>query len=323
MALFRSLVTATRPHFFVFPAAAVLAGAASVLRVTPEARGSASLNADLCLTVILASAAWGAGQLANDAFDVEADAIEAPHRLLVRQPSSSWLLLKVASAAGLLIALSLFLLKPSSWPLLLASALLTMSYSIFKRWPFTGNLAFAALLACAACLGAQMASNDASWRTDLHGGTMCLVLVAVCGASYLQSNYEKDLAGDHAAGYRTAAWLLGLRASALVRLAVYAGFSFFAASVLSTWIGVVLLTLGATASGLSALWVIAAPQQGIARLSYRFAVHGAAFSTLAIADLPQGMKLTSVEPTSGALISVVALSSLVLVERAFRRSDNP
>jgi 4-hydroxybenzoate polyprenyltransferase len=316
-------VTATRPHFFVFPAAAVLAGAASVLHGKPEAPGSGLLDAKMCLTVILVSAAWGVGQLANDVFDVKADAVEAPHRLLVRQPSSSCLVLKVASAAGLLIALSLYLLEPSSWPLLLASAVLMMSYTIFKRWPFTGNLAFAALLACAACLGAQVAGNDTWWRTELHGGTVRLVLVAVCGASYLQSNYEKDLAGDHAAGYRTAAWLLGLRASALLRLAVYAGFTVCAASVLSTWMGVVLLTLGAALCGLSALWVIAAPQQASARLSYRFAVHGAAFSILAIADLPQGVKLTSFEPASGVLISVFALFSLVLVERAFRHSDNP
>jgi hypothetical protein len=35
------------------------------------------------------------------------------------------------------------------------------------------------------------------------------------------------------------------------------------------------------------------------------------------------VKLTSFEPTSGVLISIFALFSLVLVERAFRHSDNP
>ncbi len=301
----------------------MLVGAASVLRVTPGAPGSGSLDASLCLTVILASAAWGVGQLANDVSDVETDTIEAPHRWMVRQPLPSWLVLNLATTTGLLIALSLYLLEPSAWPLLLAAAVLMPSYTLFKRWPFAGNLVFAALLGCAVGLGAQVVDNDIGWRTNLHGESVRLLLVAVCGASFVQSNYEKDLRGDHAAGYRTAAWLLGLRASALLRLALYAGFTVLAASVLATWIGTVLLTLGAALSALSAVWVFSAPQQASARSSYRFAVHGAALSTLAIADLPHGMKLASFEPTSGFLIGVFALISVVLVERAFRQSDNP
>ena len=69
------LLWALRPHFFVLPALAALAGAASA---APPA-----LSWRSALAAVIAAAGWGAGQLLNDFLDRASDAINAPDRAIV------------------------------------------------------------------------------------------------------------------------------------------------------------------------------------------------------------------------------------------------
>jgi 4-hydroxybenzoate polyprenyltransferase len=301
----------------VFPAAAVLAGGASA---------NHELNVRLYFAALLASLAWGVGQVVNDRFDVAADRIDAPDRPMVREPLPVRTVLCVALLVGTAIALGFYACAPNSWPLLLASALLMVSYTWFKRWPLVGNLAFAALLGAAALLGLQVASGQEKFVFPASDAQTRIALVMLIAATYVQANYEKDLPGDQAAGYRTLASLIGLRASAALRLIAYATVGAIAVNSPTSPFGIFLLTVGTANGVVSAAGVLIGPQPSRAQRGYRSAVHSAAFSLLAlgIGTVPAvtaGDKARLV-PTD-IVIGGLALLSVLLIERAFRLSPNP
>src|SRR4051812_4992625 len=185
------LLWALRPHFFVLPALAALAGAASA--------APAALSWRSALAAVIAAAGWGAGQLLNDFLDRASDAINAPDRAIVagRLPAR-WALLGATLLASLAVG-GTFWVHPRAWALASLGGALLFSYDTAKRWPLLGNLAHGALMATVASIGrASVAAidHDIAWSTfagdALFGGWQMQIAVSSVAAWYLQSNYEKD-----------------------------------------------------------------------------------------------------------------------------------
>lgn len=301
----RSLLSAVRPHFFVLPCAACLAGAAA----SPRA-GS------LGVAVAAASVgvAWGVGQLLNDLVDLEADAVDAPERPAVRGLLPEGPTALAASLLGLLVAVALALVHPLGWLFALGSAALMLVYAPAKALPVLGNLAHGALMALLALIGAAAAAPAAPLSEVATQAWPTITCVGALGALYLQGNYEKDRAGDARAGYRTLAHLLGVRGSALLRGAAGALLYWLAwrsglVGAPARWLWLLSLAL----LGVSVALSLAEGGRRGALRGYRFTVY-ATVSALVTLALP----LLGV---TGALVLFAGAASLL--ELAFARSDNP
>lgn len=291
-AVLRSL----RPHYFVFPGAAALAGAAAAPRVESVWK---------IATVAVATAlSWGIGQLINDLVDVEADRIDAPHRAGVRGLLPEGPTVAVALLLALLVTIAVASVGPLSLLLLGVSALLLLVYQPAKTIPGLGNLAHGALMGSVAALGFATAAGT------LAGSASVVSVTALLAAVYLEANYEKDSAGDRVAGYRTLAHVLGLRGSAVLRLLAGSG---------GLWLGrehfTTSVALGFALASAVALFVSVSIGVATQRvlLGYRFAVHSTTLGFTALAA-----------PLLGSIGSEVLLGvAVVLVEHAFFTSKNP
>jgi len=303
----RAVLSALRPHFFVFPAGAVLAGAASATSVRAPVH--------IALTAVAAGLGWGVGQLVNDLLDIEADRVDAPHRpaprgLLPEGPTTA-----IAMLLGVAVALITVGAHAAMLWLVLAAVVLLFAYQPAKAHPGLGNVAHGALIGLAALIGSATALPGVALSIALRSALPTALSCAAVAALYLQANYEKDRIGDAKAGYRTLAHVLGVRGSALLR---GAGSVVFAAVVLRAGIvhgttGVALLVLALIASLGSALYAAARGTEAASLAGYRWACHGTAAAMLALAA-----------PLLGAAGSITALLvSVALTERAFSRADNP
>ncbi len=302
----RALLSAARPHFFVLPAAACLAGAAASPGV---ARGPG-----VAVAAVAVGVAWSVGQLLNDLVDLEADAVDAPERPAVRGLLPEGPTALAASLLGLLVALALALTHRLGWLMALASALLMLAYSPAKALPFLGNLAHAALMAWLAFIGAAAAAPDAPLLEVAAHTWRMLLAVGALAALYLQGNYEKDRAGDTRAGYRALAHWLGVRGSALLRagsggLLYWAGHRAGLVSAGARW----LWLLSAALLALSVARSLLEGGRRGALAGYRFTVHSTVTALTALAWPLIG--------SAGAL-GLLAAATL-LVELAFARSENP
>src|SRR5688572_4919362 len=134
----RAVVSSLRPHYFVFPGAAALAGAAAAPRLEAPWR--------VALVAFATALSWGIGQLINDLIDVEADRIDAPDRAGVRGLLPEGPTVAVAMLLGLVVTIADAGADPSLLPLLLASALLLFAYHPAKTLPGLGNVAHGALM---------------------------------------------------------------------------------------------------------------------------------------------------------------------------------
>jgi geranylgeranylglycerol-phosphate geranylgeranyltransferase len=293
-AVFRSL----RPHYFVFPGAAALAGAAAAPSVQ-------SLSSVVIVSVATALS-WGIGQLINDLVDVEADRIDAPHRAGVRGLLPEGPTVAIAILLAIVVAIAVASVGPLALGLLVVSALLLLGYHPAKTVPGLGNLAHGALMGSVAALGFVSAAPEA-----LERSVRVVAVIAIFAGVYLQANYEKDAAGDRAAGYRTLAHVLGLRRSALVRLA---------GGLAGLWLAWRFELLGtspasrlALASSVLLVVSVALAFASRALVGYRFAVHA---TTLALSALAS--------PLLGVMGSAVFVGVASLVtEHAFLTSKNP
>lgn len=302
----RSLSSAVRPHFFVLPAGACLAGAATSPRV----------GTGLGVAVAAASVgvAWGVGQLLNDLVDLEADAVDAPERPAVRGLLPEGPTALVACLLGILVAVALALVHPLGWLFALGSAVLMLVYAPAKALPLLGNLAHGALMALLALIGAAAAAPGVPLSEVVPRAWATLACVGALGALYLQGNYEKDRAGDARAGYRTLAHLLGVRGSAVLRGAAGALLYWLAwrsalVAAPARWLWLLSLAL----LGVSVALSLAEGGRRGALRGYRFTVY-ATISALVALALP----LLGV---TGAL--VLSAGAALLVELAFAKSDNP
>lgn len=302
-----ALVRAVRLHFFTFPAAAALAGAAAV----PGSR--------LSLRIVVAAGAvgvaWGVGQLLNDVLDLEADAHDAPERPMVSGALPEGPAAAVALLLGVAVTVALACVHPLGLVLTALSALLLFSYGRAKARPGLGNLAHGALMAVMAWIGAAAALPDASLLWILGRVWPVAALTAAVAAVYLQANYEKDRVGDGRAGYRTLAHVLGLRQSALLRALTGLALG-VAAHVLHLLDSVTARALGGGFVAcllLSAGWTAWGGDERSALRGYRFAVYATVAGLLVLAA-----------PLLGPVGAVgFLLVTVVLVEAAFRSSKNP
>lgn len=294
---------ALRLHFFALPAAAVLAGASS--------KGG-TLSVPVVVAAVAASLGWGGGQLLNDLLDVAADAVDAPDRagprgLLAPRPT-----LALALTLGIAVTLATVSVHPDAEWLAVAATALLLGYGPSKRHPALGNAAHGALISVATFIGAAAAMPDQPLPAVLSASLGTAALSGTWAALYLQANYEKDRRGDRAAGYRTLAHVLGLRASAGFRVA---GAMTWAIAAAATAPRASRVLLG-TAAGLvvmSALRTILGNTETAALGGYRYAVHGAMVGLWALASPILSL------PALALLVATAA----VLVELAFRQSPNP
>jgi 4-hydroxybenzoate polyprenyltransferase len=298
----RAVISSLRPHYFVFPGAAALVGAAAAPRVEAPWR--------VALVAFATALSWGIGQLINDLIDVEADRVDAPHRAGVQGLLPEGPTVAVAMLLGLVVTLAVAGADPSLLPLLFASALLLFVYHPAKTIPALGNVAHGALMSSVVALGFVAAVPSAPLFDSLVRAAGAMLVVAILSATYLEANYEKDVLGDRAAGYRTLAHVIGLRASALVRMA--GGVAAFVlaerfALLEARW----LFGLAGGLLAISVGWVLLRPSAAL--VSYRFAVHA---TTLALCGLSERV-LGSVGAWVAAAVGVA------LVERAFSLSENP
>ena len=301
----RILLMAARPHFFAFPMGAALAGAASQQPPLSAVR--------LSLALAGAALGWGVGQLLNDVFDREADAIDAPERPGVRGLLPTVPTLSVAVAVGLLVAAVVVMLHPRGWLLGLCAMVLIGTYNLFKRIPLLGNVSHGLVMSLACLIGAAaVAPQESLWALVVRA-RLPLALTFLWAGLYLAANYEKDRRGDAAAGYWTAAHVLGVRGSAVVRAGFALGIFAVAMMGYSDWW---------TRSGLAvsvALVLLSSAQswrggdEAAALRGYRAAVHGGAF----------GMLSLGASAVSPLVLVGLLLFSGALTEAAFRRTDNP
>lgn len=300
-----TLLRATRPHFFALPIGATLAGIA--------ATGEATDWRTLLLVSLVAGAGWGVGQLLNDVLDREADAVDAPLRPAVQGLLPSKPTLGFALVLGLVLVALLTRLTPHWLALSASAALLIVCYNPCKAWPAFGNIAHGLLIACAALIGASVAKPEASLAALIHDHILLFLLVFFWAALYLQANYEKDAQGDAAAGYRTLAHVLGIRASASIRAisAVVAGLLIF--FHLGRTFFFVPSALCAVLLATSAVHVahLGTPQAALG--AYRASVHA---GTLGMITL--GGPALGIGGLAGALIGAA-----LLTEWAFQKSPNP
>lgn len=303
----RAVLSALRPHFFVFPAGAVLAGAASA--------GAVQAPVHVALAAGAAGLGWGVGQLVNDLLDIEADRVDAPHRPAPRGLLPEGPTIALALLLGIAVALLTVGAHAAMLWLVLAAVLLLFAYQPAKAHPGLGNIAHGALIGTAAVIGRAAALPDVGLDATMRSVLPTALSCAAVAALYLQANYEKDRVGDAQAGYRTLAHVLGVRGSALLR---GAGTIAFAWAVLHFGIvhgavSIALLGLAVAASLGSALFAALRGTEAASLAGYRWACHGTAAAMLALAA-----------PLLGAPGTVAALLlSAALTERAFARSGNP
>lgn len=310
----RELVAALRPHFFALPVLAALAGMAT-------APGPPRLGVRPVSCLFIAALGWGGAQLINDWFDRETDAINAPDRAIVSGRLPVRHALAVAGILGVGLMIGSAALHPSAWVLSIAGVVLVLSYNFTKRTPLAGNLALAALVAVTTALG--LASElptrgpDAAMTSLLAAISQAhrtLLLTGGIAAWYLQSNYEKDRVGDEAAGYRTLAVVVGVRASALVRAAGMVVIIVFANTTPALATPFARVVMGA--AGIIGLYSSIAPalrdSEEAALRAYRPVVMG---SMLAMGALSAG--------ANPILLSAILVLALATTEAAFRRSRNP
>lgn len=300
-----ALLGATRPHFFALPIGAAFAGVGATGVHLPAST--------LLLVALICGGGWATGQLLNDILDREADAVDAPERAAVRGLLPPKTTISIALGFGACLLVLLTRLTPHGWQLGLLSMALILSYNWCKALPALGNFSHGALIACASLIGAAIARPLAAPLTIVGEALPRAFLVAAWAALYLQGNYEKDVRGDAAAGYRTLAHVLGLRGSALLRMSGSLALGVLIVREIPHPAHSLAAGCAAALVAASACWVAQQNTLRAALRAYRFTVHGAVLGMLAMGG-------PAVPPWAYAAMIGVAVS---LTELAFRRTANP
>jgi geranylgeranylglycerol-phosphate geranylgeranyltransferase len=298
------VIRAMRPHFFIFPIAAALAGATG---------GSDREPTRLALICVTAGLGWGVGQLLNDLWDKEADKVDAPHRPAARGLLPLRQTLLVAGSLGGLLVGSVVWLHPAGLALGVAAGLLIATYNQAKRFPLFGNLSYALVIATATLIGAASSNPSLSSQDLLSKSLPRMLLCGAWAAIYLQANYEKDRRGDALAGYRTLAHVLGVRKSALLRAVSSLCFLYVAWELSDVPVARLLVGFAVLMVVLSALTIASADTEESALHHYRWTIHGGALGMLGV-----GAGAISLPSVAG-----LGLFSILLTELAFVESNNP
>lgn len=190
-----------RPHFASLSLSAGLAGMA--VGADDPTAGSIAVG------VLTCTLAYSLGQVTNDYFDREADAINAPDRPFVTgevNPNRA-----LAAVAAVMVALfaGALLTAPAAavWGLIAAAG--HGLYTLTKGVPFVGNFANGPSVAAFTLVGAAAAAPDRGW-TDMPGeALLAAALITPALTALGMVSYFKDVPGDTAVGYRTFVVALG------------------------------------------------------------------------------------------------------------------
>lgn len=192
-----------RPHHAPITLSAGIAGMA----VAPDDPTFASI----AIGALIAFSGYPLGQVVNDYFDREADAVNAPDRPFVTGEVNPTAALAVVAVIIALMGTVAALVAPAVIVWGTIAMVGHAVYSATKRIPMAGNVANGIDLALFALIGAAAARPDHAWH-DLP--TFVLVdcaLIAVVLSGFCLVTYFKDITGDEAVGYRTLPVVLGPR----------------------------------------------------------------------------------------------------------------
>lgn len=170
------------------------------------------------LPMLVTGLVAGCGNMINDYFDADIDAINKPRRPIPSGRLARRHVIRLYAASTLLVtAGSLFVLDAAMIPFLLAwEALLFLYGWKLKRLPVAGNLLVASVAASAFIAGAVMAGEP-----DRALFPFLFAFLFIMGRELVKE--AEDLEGDRSAGARTVAVVLGsestLRAASLFFLA--------------------------------------------------------------------------------------------------------
>ena len=301
------VLAAARPHFFALPMLGALAGIAAAEPSKGWVRPA--------LSVMIAGAGWGVGQLLNDLLDRATDAVNAPERAIVSGRLSARHALLTAVVTGIVLAIATAALHPCGWALAACGVLLILSYNLAKSRPLLGNVSLGALIALTVAMGIAASSTEGTFDglvVAISRARATLVLTAAIAAWYLQANYEKDRKGDQIAGYLTLAVVLGVRASAIVRAFAMVAIASFIVARVGEPLGATMASLAGLVGVYSTVGPIMRGDDEAALEAYRPSVVA---SLLAMASL-------SVR-AAPALVLALLGAALLVSELAFRRTRNP
>jgi geranylgeranylglycerol-phosphate geranylgeranyltransferase len=195
-----------RPHHAPITLAAGLTGMA----VAPSSPTWGSVT----LGVVISACGYPLGQVVNDYFDREADAINAPDRPFVSGAVDPRSALAVVATLAVTLSVAAALVVPGVIVWGVVAIVGHAVYSATKRIPMVGNIANGVDLAVFTLIGAAAVRPDAAWY-DLPGHVFTdAVLIAVVLSGFCLVTYFKDIRGDAAVGYRTLPVVVGPRAAA-------------------------------------------------------------------------------------------------------------
>lgn len=192
-----------RPHFAPLSLTAGLTGMA----VAADDPTPASIT----VGVLACGLAYSLGQITNDYFDREADAINAPDRPFVTGEVNPNRALAVVAVVLAALFAGTLLTAPAAavWGLFAAAG--HGLYTLTKGIPFLGNFSNGPTVASFTLVGAAAAAPDRGW-TDMPGEALlaaALIMPALTALGMV--SYFKDVPGDTAVGYRTFVVALGPR----------------------------------------------------------------------------------------------------------------
>lgn len=167
-------------------------------------------TAGIVLGVLICLGGYAVGQVINDYFDREADAINAPDRPFVTgeiKPATALVPLLGGTAITLAVAV---VIAPAAAIFTGVAFLGHILYTITKEYfAILGNVVNGIDVAVFTLVGAAAASPDRSW-TDMPSEVLVTAgLLAFGLTAFGKTSYFKDVPGDIAAGYRTVVVALG------------------------------------------------------------------------------------------------------------------
>lgn len=167
-------------------------------------------TAGIVLGVSICLGGYAVGQVINDYFDREADAINAPDRPFVTgeiRPRTALIPLLGGTVISLVVALTI---APAAAIYTGVAFLGHILYTITKEYfAILGNVVNGLDVAVFTLVGAAAASPERSWA-DMPGEVWVTAgLLAFGLTAFGKTSYFKDVPGDTAAGYRTVVVAMG------------------------------------------------------------------------------------------------------------------
>jgi 4-hydroxybenzoate polyprenyltransferase len=164
----------------------------------------------VALGLAICTGGYSVGQVINDYFDREADAINAPDRPFVSGEIEPRVALTLIVGATLAVVVPAVVIVPAAAVWTLVALFGHVLYTLTKRYfAVLGNVVNGLDVAVFVLVGAAAASPDRPWF-DVPGPVLVNAGILALGlTAFGKTSYFKDVPGDVAAGYRTIVVVLG------------------------------------------------------------------------------------------------------------------